>query len=150
MSSLYERPRAVFSAALSQPPGERDAFVAGACGHDEALLREGTSLLMFHDDGDPVGADPSPETAGFSAGELFAGRYRMIARVGRGTMGDVWRADDLTLQTPVALKLMRSASAQDRDRILQEVRLARRITHPAVCRVFDVGEAGDRIFFSME
>src|SRR4029079_1901239 len=49
-----------------------------------------------------------------------------------------------------ALKLMRSASPSDRRRILQEVRLARQITHPAVCRVFDVGEAGEAIFFSME
>ena len=65
-------------------------------------------------------------------------------------MGDVWRADDLILETPVALKLMRSVSPPDRSRILQEVRLARQITHPAVCRVFDVGEAGETIFFSME
>ena len=81
---------------------------------------------------------------------MFAGRYRMIARVGRGGMGDVWRADDLILETPVALKLIHSASPSDRSRILQEVRLARQITHPAVCRVFDVGEAGETIFFSME
>ena len=74
----------------------------------------------------------------------------MIARVGRGGMGDVWRADDLMLETPVALKLIRSASPPARIRILQEVRLARQITHPAVCRVFDVGEAGETIFFSME
>src|SRR4249920_2196105 len=74
----------------------------------------------------------------------------MITRIGRGGMGDVWRADDLILETPVALKLMRSANASDRSRILHEVRLARQITHPAVCRVFDVGEAGETIFFSME
>ncbi|MEQ1757301.1 MAG: protein kinase [Vicinamibacterales bacterium] len=86
----------------------------------------------------------------FSPGELFAGRYRMVARIGRGGMGDVWRADDLTLQTPVALKLIYGGSASARARILQEVRLARQITHPAVCRVFDVGEAGETIFFSME
>src|SRR5436190_716120 len=74
----------------------------------------------------------------------------MIARIGRGGMGDVWRADDLVLEAPVALKLMHSASPSDRSRILQEVRLARQITHPAVCRVFDVGESSETIFFSME
>src|SRR6185436_4181700 len=65
-------------------------------------------------------------------------------------MGDVWQADDLVLKTPVALKLMRSAQPAARSHILQVVRLARQITHPAVCRVFDVGEAGDTVFFSME
>ena len=39
----------------------------------------------------------------FRPGYVFAGRYRMIARLGRGGMGEVWRADDLVLQTPVAL-----------------------------------------------
>jgi serine/threonine protein kinase len=50
----------------------------------------------------------------------------------------------------VALKLMHSANPSDLTRILQEVRLARQITHPSVCRVFDVGQAGETIFFSME
>ena len=74
----------------------------------------------------------------------------MIARIGRGGMGDVWRADDLVLETAVALKLIESDSPAARERILNEVRLARQITHPAVCRVFDVGEAEGVIFFSME
>jgi tetratricopeptide (TPR) repeat protein len=74
----------------------------------------------------------------------------MVTRLGHGGMGDVWRADDLILQTPVALKLIRSASPESRELILNEVRLARQITHPAVCRVFDVGEVEGGIFFSME
>ena len=150
MSSLHERAGEVFLAALSRPAAERDAFLVGACGEDEGLLREVGSLLMFHEGGDTSGADPGEEIEEFSAGDVFAGRYRMIARVGRGGMGDVWRADDLTLKTPVALKLIRSASPPARSRILQEVRLARQITHPAVCRVFDVGEDGETIFYSME
>jgi len=74
----------------------------------------------------------------------------MVNRIGRGVRGEVWRADDLVLQTPVALKLMDPTSRQGRERILNEVRLARQITHPAVCRVFDVGEVEDRVFYSME
>jgi serine/threonine protein kinase/tetratricopeptide (TPR) repeat protein len=150
MSSLHERAGEVFLAALSRPVAERDAFLVAACRGDEELLREVGSLLMFHEGGGAADLDPFAEREEFSAGDVFAGRYRMIARVGRGGMGDVWRADDLTLETPVALKLMHSANPSDRVRILQEVRLARRITHPAVCRVFDVGEAGETIFFSME
>ena len=90
------------------------------------------------------------DTDRFLPGHLFAGRYRMIARIGRGGMGEVWQADDLVLQTPVALKLIYSKSREGRERILNEVRLARQITHPAVCRVFDVGEAEGEVFYSME
>src|SRR5204862_7969356 len=77
-------------------------------------------------------------------------RYRMITKIGRGGMGVVWRADDLVLKTAVALKLIDSAGPEGRERIFNEVRLARQITHHAVCRVFDVGEADGRIFYSME
>ena len=150
MLSLHERAGEVFLAALSRPVAEREAFLVSACGGDDELLKEVGSLLLFHEGGTITDVDPLAGRPEFSAGEVFADRYRMIARVGRGGMGDVWRADDLILGTPVALKLIRSASASDRARILQEVRLARRITHAAVCRVFDVGEAGETIFYSME
>jgi len=89
-------------------------------------------------------------SSAFAPGFVLAERYRMVTCIGRGGMGEVWRADDLVLNTPIALKLVNSASDAERDRILKEVRLARQITHPAVCRVFDVGEAAGKIFYSME
>jgi tetratricopeptide (TPR) repeat protein/predicted Ser/Thr protein kinase len=92
--------------------------------------------------------EPQPDL--FKAGDVFAGRYRMIARIGRGGMGDVWRADDLVLEAPVALKIIHSTGPDGRARILNEVRLARQVTHPAVCRVFDVGEGAGQVFLSME
>jgi len=92
----------------------------------------------------------SSATDVFAAGEVFAGRYRMIAHLGQGGMGDVWSADDLVLGIPVALKLMRSTTPAGRALLLNEVRLARQITHPAVCRVFDIGEVDDQVFLSME
>jgi eukaryotic-like serine/threonine-protein kinase len=95
-----------------------------------------------------VGSDS--DTNPFRAGDVFASRYRMINRLGQRGLGEVWRADDLVLHLPVALKLIRVTSLQGRERILNEVRLARQITHPAVCRVFDVGEAGGGVFYSME
>jgi eukaryotic-like serine/threonine-protein kinase len=65
-------------------------------------------------------------------------------------MGVVWRADDLILGIPVALKMMRAATPAAQALLLNEARLARRITHPAVCRVFDVGDEGGQLFLSME
>src|SRR4051812_43899553 len=150
MSSLHQRAKDVFLAALERAPGDRAAFLAEACGGDVALRREAESLLEFHEDGEADQRASNPVHAAFAPGEVLAGRYQMIARIGRGGMGDVWRADDLVLQTAVALKLIHSTTSEGRERILNEVRLARTITHPAICRVFDVGEAAGGIFYSME
>ena len=154
MSSLHQRAKDVFLVALDQPEPDRGAFLADACGDNSALRQEVESLLKFHDtpgspDAEP--ADPPGDSARFAPGDMFAGRYRMVARIGRGGMGDVWRADDVILQTPVALKLIAVTAAGDEAaRIVNEVRIARQITHPAVCRVFDVGNAEGALFFSME
>ena len=131
------------------------------CGTDVALYREVESLLKFHEEtgstnvsdtttGHPHTDADAPAQGVFNPGDVFAGRYRMVTRLGRGGMGDVWRADDLVLETPVALKLIKSTGPSARAQILNEVRLARQITHPAVCRVFDVGEDAGIVFFSME
>ena len=101
---------------------------------------------------DPSSGDTrqEPEKFHFGTGDVFATRYRMITRIGGDGGGDVWRADDLVLETPVALKLIYSDGPDARIQILNEVRLARQITHPAICRVFDVGEAEGAVFYSME
>lgn len=156
MSFLHQHAKDLFLAALARPAVERAAFLDEACGTDAALRREVDSLLAFHSESRPDDRTPTagtgPGNAGeaFSPGEIFASRYRMITRIGRGGMGDVWRADDLVLDTPVALKLIHATGPDAREQILNEVRLARQITHPAVCRVFDVGTHADQIFFSME
>src|SRR5688572_1869888 len=100
--------------------------------------------------GGSVPGGTTPPAEGFAPGELFAGRFRMITWLGRSNSGEVWQAEDLVLQTPVALKIIGFAAPEDRERILTEVRLARQITHPAVRRVFDVGEVDGKAFCSME
>ncbi len=153
MDSLHKGAKDLFISALEREGPDREAFLAAACGDDTGLRAEVESLLRFHEidsTGLPTPAPPSPDPRTFAPGFVFAMRYRMVTRLGRGGMGDVWRADDLMLETPVALKLIRSTSQAGRERLLQEVRLARKITHPSVVRVFDVGEAEDEVFFSME
>ena len=154
MSSSPSRAKDVFLQALSVPADRRAAFLADACGTDARLRQEVESLLAFHEEGesaDPTPAPtPTPPAARFAAGQLFAGRYRVVARLGRGGMGEVWHVDDLMLGIPVALKFIRSAREGAVAAILNEVRLARAITHPAVCRVFDAAEADGEVFFSME
>jgi len=89
----------------------------------------------------------------FLPGRLLAGRYRIIALLGKGGMGEVYRADDLTLGQPVALKFLPEEASRDEsllERFRNEVRIARRVSHPNVCRVYDVGEIDGNTFFTME
>ena len=97
---------------------------------------------------------PGAEDAGrFMPGAVLGGRYRMLGLLGRGGMGEVYRADDLKLGQPVALKFLPAEVERDPDRLerfLTEVRLSLKVTHPNVCRVFDVGQIDQRHFLSME
>jgi hypothetical protein len=89
----------------------------------------------------------------FVPGTFLAQRYRIVALVGKGGMGEVYRADDLKLGQTVALKFLPVSLSGNEDalkRFHAEVRLARQISHPNVCRVFDVGESDSRVFFTME
>jgi len=89
----------------------------------------------------------------FVPGSMLGGRYRIVGLLGRGGMGEVYRADDLKLGQPVALKFLPRDVEHDRDRLerfLTEVRLSLRVTHPNVCRVFDIAEIDGRHYLSME
>ena len=99
------------------------------------------------------GDSKTPVEAGYAPGTVFAGRYRIVTRLGAGGMGEVYRADDLKLGQTVALKfLARDLEANPRllELFRSEVRLAREVTHPNVCRVHDIGEAEGRHFLTME
>jgi hypothetical protein len=89
----------------------------------------------------------------FAPGSIFDERYRIIGRLGKGGMGEVYRADDLKLGQPVALKFLPPEVDTDPARLTQlhtEVRMARQVSHPNVCRVYDVGEHEGHTFLSME
>jgi serine/threonine protein kinase len=92
-----------------------------------------------------------PEEGRFLPGTLLNGRYRIIGMLGRGGMGEVYRATDLTLGQSVALKFLSGAADQTwLERFHNEVRIARQVSHPNVCRVYDIGEAEGLAFLSME
>jgi hypothetical protein len=89
----------------------------------------------------------------FPPGTLLADRYRIVGRLGQGGMGEVYRADDLRLGQPVALKFLPATVEADAVRLAQfhnEVRLARQIAHKNVCRMYDIGEADGLPFMTME
>lgn len=86
-------------------------------------------------------------------GVVLSGRYRIVSRLGAGAMGEVYRADDLKLGQPVALKFLPDHLAGDPVRLARfhgEVRMAREVSHPNVVRVHDISESQGRHFISME
>lgn len=98
--------------------------------------------------GTPVG-----HGRGFAPGVVLASRFRIIGLLGRGGMGEVYRADDLKLGQPVALKFLPPALARDAallERFHAEARNARQVSHPNVCRVYDIGEVDGQHFLTME
>jgi len=91
--------------------------------------------------------------AQFIPGTMLAERYRIVGLLGRGGMGEVYRAEDLKLGQPVALKFLPRDLSDRPDRLArfhQEVRLARQVSHPNVCRVHDIADVDGQHFLSME
>jgi hypothetical protein len=108
---------------------------------------------------DTVEAGPEAPPAGrdsesrFPPGSTLLGRYRIISALGKGGMGEVYRADDLRLRQQVALKFLPRDLLDDSDllaRLHQEVRIARQISHRLVCRVHDIAEVDGETFLTME
>lgn len=96
---------------------------------------------------------PPPPQERFAPGTLLASRYRIISRLGKGGMGEVFRADDLVLRQQVALKFLPDSARTNVNlltRFYDEVRIARQISHKNVCRVYDIAEVEGQPFLSME
>ena len=102
----------------------------------------------------PLAVAPPPT---LGAGEILAGRYRIVACLGQGSVGEVYEAEDLEVRQRIAVKVLRPDVTQD-ERILrrfeQETQLARRLSHPSLCRTYDLGHhsspKGTRVFLTME
>jgi serine/threonine-protein kinase len=130
------------------PEGQR---FCGDCGSD-VDARTAATQATFGQSQTPTSA-PSIEESRFLPGSMVDDRYRIIGLLGKGGMGEVYRADDLKLGQPVALKFLPDELSQDENRLnrfLNEVKIARQVAHPNVCRVYDVGETEGHHYLSME
>lgn len=163
----WKQIESLFDSALALDSKERKAFLDEACGDDSSLRQEVETLLAHRQ---PTGhliptlaheaARLLPHNKSFASngarfipGTVLANRYRIIGLLGKGGMGEVYRADDLKLSQSVALKFLPAKLEHDKsmlDRFHREVRIARQISHPNVCRVFDIGEIEGQHFLSME
>jgi len=136
----------LFEAALQLPLNRRGAFLLEACPGDVELRGEVESLLNAAGSGDAL-LDGSPLSSiserppAFDAGDKL-GNFQIIGPLGRGGMGEVYRARDLRLKREVAIKTLPPAWAGDRDRIARferEARSASALNHPNIVSVYDIG-----------
>ena len=134
------------------PDGSRFCPACGAPLTAPAAVATGP-YLPAPESPDGPGPPPSPDQPRFVPGTVFGKRFRVVAALGKGGMGEVYRADDLTLGQPVALKFLPARFAADPDRLVRlrkEVAVARRVSHPNACRVWDIGDHDGQPFLAME
>jgi serine/threonine protein kinase len=144
----------LFHAALDRDPGERNVFMAGACVGDGELKSEIESLLARESRGnilDGPAADlvsNSKTARSLSAGDKL-GPYEIVALIGAGGMGEVYKARDPRLMRNVALKVLPTEVSRDparRQRFEREAHAIAALNHPNIMAIYDVGE--DRAYFS--
>jgi serine/threonine protein kinase len=153
----------LFHAAAQLAPGERDSFVAVRCGEDTELRQEVMALL----EQTTLGLRPIelmlerrlhdeirlPLNAGTLLPGTTVGPYLIEGPLGRGGMGDVYRARDIRLGRSVALKFLSGAMAANQaflDRFQREAQAISTLNHPNVCTVYDIGDQAGRPYFVME
>jgi pentatricopeptide repeat protein len=159
MSARWEAVIRIFEAALDKPQSAQDELVREACQGDAELESEVLRLLAADKRAgcfleDPLLSTlPRPSPAKpplLKPGTVVSNRFEILRFIGQGGMGQVYEAFDLELKGRIALKTIRPDISSDPhvlSRFRREVQLTRRITHPNVCRTFDIdrhrSDAGD-------
>lgn len=146
----WERVKALFEEALEKPPAERASFLTDVA-QDPVVRTEVERLLDHHVEsggflslrGLPHSSLPAwtESSQSLAPGDVVASRFRIVRFLAQGGMGEVYEAEDLELRERVALKSIRSELLHDEkslERFKREVHLARQVTHPNVCRIYEL------------
>jgi eukaryotic-like serine/threonine-protein kinase len=159
----WERIKELLDSATELPPERRASFLAAACGDDNSIRAEVEGLLQHHELADSflsgnaaaglcevhrAGTDPK-----FSPAEAISGRFRIVNFIGRGGMGEVYKAEDARLHRLVALKFLPDDVARNPDaleRFQREAQTASALNHPNICTIYDISEHNGRAFIAME
>ncbi len=152
-SERWRRVKQIFQDAIELPGAERDAYLANACADDPSLRAEIESLIAAHEQPGSFMDTPLFDLAeGAAANPLIGkslGRYRMMALLGRGGVGEVYKAKDTVLGRDVAIKVLSSDFSSDQDRLhrfTQEARAASALNHPNIITIHEFGQ-DDGVYF---
>jgi hypothetical protein len=135
--SRWRRVTALFHEAVARPPSERSAFLDDACAGDAGLRRDVDELVTAHRDAGSFGSAPLFVPAEHLAPGAWLGPYRIERLVETGGMGEVYRARDTKLDRDVAIKVLPSELAQDRERLgrfEREAKLLASLNHTNIAR----------------
>jgi len=150
-ADLWKKVEELYQTALAQPPEKRAAFLAQACPNDPQLRGEVQSLLDQQADSFLESA-PVSATGALSPGAKL-GNFEIVELIGRGSMGEVWRARDARLKRDVAIKVLSAGLARDPDRIARferEARAASALNHPNIVTIYDIGRDNDTYWIAAE
>ena len=149
----WQEVKAVLAEALERPPGARRAYLDQAC-PEPALRGEVESLIAAHEEGDSTFLErPMVESHEMLSSGTKLGPYEILARIGSGGMGVVYRARDSRLERDVAIKVLPFGWLTDeaaRKRFHQEARALGRLNHPNIAAVYDVGDQQGVRYLVME
>ena len=168
----WNKVKKLFELALQLEPSARSSFLAQNCHEDEVLRSFVEKLVACHEQAGSFLVNPTIASQGspfsdkcgatFNSGDVLASRFTIIRLIAKGGMGEVYEAEDLELREQVAIKTVRLDVLQQPralERFKREVHLAKQVTHPNVCRIFDLvrhrppgamSESDDVYFVTME
>src|SRR3984893_16378030 len=158
-SERWERTKEVLEQALCLAPEERQAYLESACGADADLRMEVESLIAAHEEaGSQFLGAAATEVLQLAPSRALAagtklGPYEIIAPLGAGGMGEVYRARDTHLGRTVAIKILPAAFSADQDRLhrfKEEARSASALNHPNIITIHDLGQEGSTHYIAME
>jgi serine/threonine protein kinase/predicted negative regulator of RcsB-dependent stress response/predicted transcriptional regulator len=146
----WERVKELFESALDHPPQERAELLSRLGQDDPALARQVSNLIVSHEQAGDFLQQPLifaasfledlEEPQRFAPDDVLCNRFKIVRLIGKGGMGEVYEAFDQELEERVALKTLRfevSSNEIFTARFRREIQLARKVTHPNVCRIFE-------------
>jgi eukaryotic-like serine/threonine-protein kinase len=148
----WQELKKVLAAALERAPEQRSVYLDQACG-DEDLRREVESLIAAHEQGDAsILEHVTVARAPLEKGSKL-GPYTILARIGAGGMGEVYRAHDPKLKRDVAIKVLPAAFVRDPERLARfqrEARMLASLNHPNIAAIYGVEDSGKMHALVME